>query len=99
MERMKVTKLEEIDMLQKVTKQIEGHGICALGDAAAWSVQGLIRYLDQSLKGESGSSQTGKCSRLLPPDCLYQVSPCSLFFHLILNPKNLQSADNSITCG
>ena len=34
----------EIDMLLKVTKQIEGHTICALGDAAAWPVQGLIRH-------------------------------------------------------
>ncbi|RYH05658.1 MAG: NADH-quinone oxidoreductase subunit NuoF, partial [Alphaproteobacteria bacterium] len=33
----------EIDMLFEVTKQIEGHTICALGDAAAWPVQGLIR--------------------------------------------------------
>ena len=33
----------EIDMLFQVTKQIEGHTICALGDAAAWPVQGLIR--------------------------------------------------------
>jgi NADH-quinone oxidoreductase subunit F len=33
----------EIDMLLAVTKQIEGHTICALGDAAAWPIQGLIR--------------------------------------------------------
>tara|TARA_R110002020_G_scaffold26365_1_gene85202 strand:+ start:4179 stop:5486 length:1308 start_codon:yes stop_codon:yes gene_type:complete len=33
----------EIDMLFEVTKQIEGHTICALGDAAAWPIQGLIR--------------------------------------------------------
>jgi NADH-quinone oxidoreductase subunit F len=33
----------EIDMLFEVTKQVEGHTICALGDAAAWPVQGLIR--------------------------------------------------------
>ena len=34
---------EEIDMLLDVTKQVEGHTICALGDAAAWPIQGLIR--------------------------------------------------------
>ena len=33
----------EIDLLYNVTKQVEGHTICALGDAAAWPVQGLIR--------------------------------------------------------
>src|SRR5215813_1396150 len=34
----------EIDMLIKVSYQVEGHTICALGDAAAWPVQGLIRH-------------------------------------------------------
>ncbi|MDX8352330.1 NADH-quinone oxidoreductase subunit NuoF [Cognatiyoonia sp. IB215182] len=34
---------EEIDMLFDVTKQVEGHTICALGDAAAWPIQGLIK--------------------------------------------------------
>jgi len=36
--------LSEIDMLEQVSKQIEGHTICALGDAAAWPIQGLIRH-------------------------------------------------------
>ena len=31
-------------MLEEVSRQIEGHTICALGDAAAWPVQGLIRH-------------------------------------------------------
>ncbi len=34
----------EIDMLLDVTKQVEGHTICALGDAAAWPIQGLIAH-------------------------------------------------------
>ncbi|HEV2078661.1 MAG TPA: NADH-quinone oxidoreductase subunit NuoF [Allosphingosinicella sp.] len=34
----------EIDQLLDVTKQVEGHTICALGDAAAWPIQGLIRH-------------------------------------------------------
>ncbi len=34
----------EIDTLEQVTRQIEGHTICALGDAAAWPIQGLIRH-------------------------------------------------------
>lgn len=33
----------EIPMLEEITRSIEGHTICALGDAAAWPVQGLIR--------------------------------------------------------
>jgi NADH-quinone oxidoreductase subunit F len=42
--------LEEIDLLQDVTKEIEGHTICALGDAAAWPVQGLIRHFRPELE-------------------------------------------------
>ena len=34
----------EIDTLFQVTKQVEGHTICALGDAAAWPIQGLIKH-------------------------------------------------------
>ena len=37
-------KAQEIDMLFDVSKEIEGHTICALGDAAAWPIQGLIRH-------------------------------------------------------
>ena len=36
--------IEEIDILESVTRQVEGHTICALGDAAAWPIQGLIRH-------------------------------------------------------
>ncbi len=35
--------LSEIDLLEEISRQIEGHTICALGDAAAWPIQGLIR--------------------------------------------------------
>ena len=34
----------EIDMLLEISKQIEGRTICALGDAAAWPIQGLMRH-------------------------------------------------------
>ena len=36
--------IHEIDTLEQVTRQIEGHTICALGDAAAWPIQGLIKH-------------------------------------------------------
>jgi NADH-quinone oxidoreductase subunit F len=35
--------VEELDMLQEITTEIEGHTICALADGAVWPVQGLIR--------------------------------------------------------
>lgn len=39
----------EIDQLLEVTKQIEGHTICALGDAAAWPIQGLIKHFREEI--------------------------------------------------
>ncbi|MYG11146.1 MAG: NADH-quinone oxidoreductase subunit NuoF [Rhodobacteraceae bacterium] len=42
--------IEEIDTLLQITKQVEGHTICALGDAAAWPVQGLIRHFRNEIE-------------------------------------------------
>lgn len=52
LERMEHGKarIEEIDLLEQVTKQVEGHTICALGDAAAWPIQGLIRHFRPELE-------------------------------------------------
>ncbi|MEY4463622.1 MAG: NADH-quinone oxidoreductase subunit [Pseudomonadota bacterium] len=43
-------KKSEIDELLNVTKEIEGHTICALGDAAAWPIQGLIRHFRSEIE-------------------------------------------------
>ena len=52
MERLRTgdAHVEEIDMLHQVTKQVEGHTICALGDAAAWPIQGLIKHFRPELE-------------------------------------------------
>jgi len=42
--------IQEIDVLEQVTRQVEGHTICALGDAAAWPIQGLIRHFRPELE-------------------------------------------------
>jgi NADH-quinone oxidoreductase subunit F len=42
--------VSEIDLLQEVTKEVEGHTICALGDAAAWPIQGLIKHFRPELE-------------------------------------------------
>ena len=42
-------KVAEIDQLYNLSKQIEGHTICALGDAAAWPVQGLIKNFREEM--------------------------------------------------
>ncbi|KAI9789254.1 MAG: NADH dehydrogenase [ubiquinone] flavoprotein 1, mitochondrial [Peltula sp. TS41687] len=40
----------EIDMMQELTKQVEGHTICALGESLAWPIQGLIRHFRPELE-------------------------------------------------
>ena len=42
--------VEEIDLLLDVASQVEGYTICALGDAAAWPIQGLIRHFRPELE-------------------------------------------------
>ena len=54
--------VEEIDMLLDVTKQVEGHTICALGDAAAWPIQGLIRNFRDEIEDRIKHKRTGRVS-------------------------------------
>lgn len=62
MERLRVgdARVDEIDLLQTVTKQVEGHTICALGDAAAWPVQGLIRHFRPELERRIAEAGNGE---------------------------------------
>ena len=52
--------VEEVDMLLDVTKQVEGHTICALGDAAAWPIQGLIRHFRDEIEDRIKAQKTGR---------------------------------------
>ena len=54
--------VEEIDMLLDVTKQVEGHTICALGDAAAWPIQGLVRQFRDEIEDRIKAKRTGRVS-------------------------------------
>ena len=54
----------EIDVLQQVTKQIEGHTICALGDAAAWPVQGLIRHFRPLMEERIAAYKAAKTPKM-----------------------------------
>ncbi len=64
MERLAVgdARIEEIDLLEEVTRQVEGHTICALGDAAAWPIQGLLRHyrpqLEQRIADRQAAADT-----------------------------------------
>ena len=50
--------IEEIDMLLDVSYEIEGHTICALGDAAAWPIQGLMRHFRNEVEDRITSSRS-----------------------------------------
>lgn len=74
MTRMTVGQAEipEISMLDELTRQIEGHTICALGDAAAWPVQGLIKNFRPEIERriahfkqleQSQTQQTGRLAK------------------------------------
>ncbi len=55
----------EIDMLEQVTRQVEGHTICALGDAAAWPIQGLIRHFRPVIEARIAAYRDG--ARVVTP--------------------------------
>ncbi|QDX27981.1 NADH-quinone oxidoreductase subunit NuoF [Sphingomonas suaedae] len=61
MERMRTgdADISEIDTLYNVTKQVEGHTICALGDAAAWPIQGLIKHFRPEMERRILEKQGG----------------------------------------
>ena len=52
--------VNDIDKLLDVTKQIEGHTICALGDAAAWPIQGLMRHFRPEVERRIKEYQLGE---------------------------------------
>jgi NADH-quinone oxidoreductase subunit F len=55
--------MSEIDLLEQVTYQVEGHTICALGDAAAWPIQGLIRHFRPELERRIVARKTAAAPR------------------------------------
>jgi NADH-quinone oxidoreductase subunit F len=67
MERMRTgdADISEIDTLYQVTKQVEGHTICALGDAAAWPIQGLIRHFRPEMERRITEKRGGGLSPMM----------------------------------
>ncbi len=52
--------IEEIDMLLQVGSEIEGHTICAHGDASAWPIQGLVRHFRDEMESRIVARKTGR---------------------------------------
>jgi NADH-quinone oxidoreductase subunit F len=50
--------IDDIDKLEDICSQVENHTICALGDAAAWPVQGLIRHYRKDIEQKLLSNKT-----------------------------------------
>ncbi|MEE9251119.1 MAG: NADH-ubiquinone oxidoreductase-F iron-sulfur binding region domain-containing protein, partial [Alphaproteobacteria bacterium] len=55
--------VEEIDLLLDVSYEIEGHTICAHGDAAAWPVQGLIRHFRPELERRIAAYKAARATK------------------------------------
>ena len=55
--------VDEIDVLEDVTRQVEGHTICALGDAAAWPIQGLIKHFRGDIEARIAAYQSATIGR------------------------------------
>jgi NADH-quinone oxidoreductase subunit F len=53
---------QEIDLLLEVTTQVDGHTICALGDAAAWPIQGLIRHFRPELERRIAAAKQSRAA-------------------------------------
>ena len=56
--------IEEIDVLEDVTKRIEGHTICALADGGVWPVQGLIRHFRPVMEERIAAYKRGRVAPL-----------------------------------
>jgi len=56
--------IEEIDTLEAVTRQVEGHTICALGDAAAWPIQGLIKNFRPEMEARIAAYKASKSMKM-----------------------------------
>ena len=57
---------EDINLLSEVTKQIEGHTICAFGEGSAWPVQGLLRHFRKEIDKRCFSEPVIKKKRKIP---------------------------------
>lgn len=51
---------EDLKLLLDVANRIEGHTICALGDAAAWPIQGLVRHFRGEIEDRIKAKKTGR---------------------------------------
>jgi NADH-quinone oxidoreductase subunit F len=56
----------EIDVLESVTRQIEGHTICALADGGVWPVQGLIRHFRPMMEERIADYHAKKAGGAMP---------------------------------
>ncbi|KAH0826876.1 NADH-binding subunit of NADH:ubiquinone oxidoreductase [Lanmaoa asiatica] len=65
----------EIDMLLELTKQVEGRTICALGDAAAWPIQGLMRHFRPEVEARIDAFRAANGGVLFGGQLKSQVDP------------------------
>ena len=57
---------KEVELLADVTKEIEGHTICAFGERSAWPVQGFLRHFRKEIEKRSHEEPIVKKKRKIP---------------------------------
>jgi len=57
---------DEVNMLMDVTKQIEGHTICAFGEGSAWPVQGLLRHFKKEVEKRNNFNPLINTNKKIP---------------------------------
>ena len=57
---------DEVNMLMDVTKQIEGHTICAFGEGSSWPVQGLLRHFKKEIEKRNNFNPTFDVEKDIP---------------------------------
>ena len=57
---------KDIELLSDVTKQIEGHTICAFGEGSAWPVQGLLRHFKKEIEKRCSNEPIVEKKRDIP---------------------------------
>ncbi len=78
-DRLKMVQTGVFGMLIDVTKQIEGHTICAFGEGSAWPVQGLLRHFKKKIADKI--NQSDKIKEFTNIDgvvCLKHSSGCGM---------------------
>ena len=84
------TTLSDVDLLDDVTKQIEGHTICAFGEGSAWPVQGLLRHFRKEINKKCSDEPIIKKKRDIPYLVDQHLLENNIMPKIIINGKEIE---------